>query len=125
VAELWPEQVFQWRARVCTMWLTADQIDWAMRCFSAMPDRVEVLVAAWCRCVDLANIWRALYNLSVRPPRCTSCQPSSVVEDGLGSLRTLARSALLGCITQWPVLQNARSTTHARAGHVLCTLNRQ
>ena len=70
VSELWPQKVFQWRGRVCDIWLTSEQVGWVMRCFSAMPDRVEVLVACWSRCVDLANIWPAIYDLSVRSVVC-------------------------------------------------------
>lgn len=71
MAELWPAKVFEWRQRVCTVWLTAAQVDWCIKCFSSMPDRVEILVSSWSRCIDIENIWIALYNLSVCcPSRC-------------------------------------------------------
>ena len=52
------------------MWLTTKQIVRAVECFSGSPDRVEVAVSCWGRCVDRQNFWRALYCLSVRSWLC-------------------------------------------------------
>ena len=66
VPELWPNAVFEWRCRVCRIWLTCAQITWVMSCMSAMPDRVEILVSSWARCVDRRNVNVPMLSLSVR-----------------------------------------------------------
>jgi hypothetical protein len=66
VPELWPEKVFAWRRACCRLWLTAEQIITAMACFSASPDRVEVAISCWARCLDRPNYFLVLYAMSVR-----------------------------------------------------------
>lgn len=65
VPELWPERVMMWRAVVCKLWLTCTQIITCTSLFSAGPDRVEIAISSWTRCLDKSNIWKLLYSMSV------------------------------------------------------------
>lgn len=67
VPELWPEKVMRWRAAVCKLWLTCTQIATCLSRFSAGPDRVEIAVSSWGRCLDKSNLWKLLYSMTVRP----------------------------------------------------------
>eukprot|EP00892_Ulva_mutabilis_P003500 jgi/Ulvmu1/1521/UM011_0251.1 len=63
-ADVWPDRVRKWRAAVCKIWLTCMQIVSVMACFGAGPDRVEVAVSSWARCIDKSNTWQLLYHMS-------------------------------------------------------------